>query len=85
MKHKSLHFVYDLCKYVHVVISVDFLQYGNIKLISAKFLESAVFWHMTGEANKNMDISQQIFTFSSGRKYFYYCRTRLRVKYLLFL
>ena len=48
---------------VHVVISVDSF---NITIsVSAKFLEPAMFWHMNGEANKNMDASQQIYTFSS--------------------
>ena len=51
--------------HVNLVISVDFIQYYNIKLISAKCLESAVFWHMNDEANTNMDTSQQIYTFSS--------------------
>ena len=55
---------------VHVVISVDSF---NITIsVSAKFLEPAMFWHMNGEANKNMDASQQIYTFFQLKKMFLY-------------
>ena len=54
-----------------VVISVDLIQYDNIKLVSlsAKCLESAVFWHMNLMARQIKiwihQISQQAYTFSS--------------------